>query len=208
VEVQAKQPLKDAAAVNATRFKLVEALGVFGLPLDTWTGGRTRWNRARFGVEKTHANDALCVGKLAGVKMGRLKVLRITATGRGTHCRTLWTKHGFPRAYLMRQKMVAGFATGDRIKACMPAPYKAEGTHVGRVAVRKTGAFVVQTTTGKVDNIYARFCTLVQRADGYDYAICPDDQGNGSAPLLPSIKKERLLPPLAEAQGYPQAEES
>jgi hypothetical protein len=108
------------------------------------------------------------------------------------------------RAYLMRQKMVAGFVTGDRIKACIPAPYKAEGTHIGRVAVRKTGAFVVQTTAGKVDNIYARFCTLLQRADGYDYAICSDNPGTGSVP--PPSKKEHLLPSLAEAQGYPQAE--
>jgi len=79
----------------------------------------------------------------------------------------------------MRLKMVEGFATGDRIKADMPAPYKAEGTHVGRVAVRKTGAFVVQTALGKVDNIYARFCTLVQRADGYDYARGSDELGQG-----------------------------
>ncbi len=40
VEAQAKAPLKDAAAVNATRYKLVEALSVFGLPLGTWSGGR------------------------------------------------------------------------------------------------------------------------------------------------------------------------
>ena len=35
VEAQAKRPLKDAAAVNATRFKLVEALRSFGLPIGT-----------------------------------------------------------------------------------------------------------------------------------------------------------------------------
>ncbi len=38
VEAQAKRPLKDAAAVNATWFKVVEALRVFGLPIGTWTG--------------------------------------------------------------------------------------------------------------------------------------------------------------------------
>src|SRR5439155_21372448 len=92
VEAQAKQALKDAAAVNATRFKLVEALQVFGLPIGTWTGGRTRWNRARFGVEKTHANDALCVGELAGVEVGTLETVAIQAMGRGDHCRTLWTE--------------------------------------------------------------------------------------------------------------------
>jgi hypothetical protein len=88
----------------------------------------------------------------------------------------------------MRQKMVEGFVTGDRIKACVPAPYKAEGIHIGRVAVRKTGAFVVQTTAGKVDNVYARFCTLRQRSDGYNYAILSDDRGNGSTSSLPLIQ--------------------
>src|SRR6266702_8314917 len=73
VEAGAKTPLTDSAAVNATRYKLVEALRVFGLPVGGWTGGRTRWNRARFGVEKTHALDALCVGELAGVQAGTLK---------------------------------------------------------------------------------------------------------------------------------------
>src|SRR5260370_4133546 len=39
VEAQAKTPLKDATAVNATRYALVRALGVFNLPLGTWSGG-------------------------------------------------------------------------------------------------------------------------------------------------------------------------
>ncbi len=207
VAARAKAPLRDAAAVNATRYKLVEALRRFGLPIDTWSGGRTRWNRARFGVEKTHANDALCVGNLAGVHAGKLKTLLITATGRGQHCRTLWTKKGFPRAYLMRQKMVAGFATGDRVHADVPVPYAALGTHVGRVTVRKNAFFAIQTEEKKVDSVPARFCRLIQRADGYDYTFISDVQGNESTPPLPS-KKERLLPPQAFAQGYPQAEES
>jgi hypothetical protein len=172
VEAQAKRPLTDAAAVNTTRFKLVEALRGLGLPIGTWTGGRTRWNRARFGIEKTHALDGLCVGDLAGVVPGKLTTLAITATGRGAHCRTLWTKKGFPRGYKMRQKVVMGVATGDRVKAIVPARLKTAGTHIGRVAVRTSRSFAIQTRTGKVDGINAQCCTVVQRADGYDYAIC------------------------------------
>jgi 5-methylcytosine-specific restriction endonuclease McrA len=172
VEAQAKRPLTDAAAVNTTGFKLVEALRGLGLPIGTWTGGRTRWNRARFGIEKTHALDGLCVGDLAGVVPGKLTTLAITATGRGAHCRTLWTKKGFPRGYKMRQKVVMGVATGDRVKAIVPARLKTAGTHIGRVAVRTSRSFAIQTRTGKVDGINAQCCTVVQRADGYDYAIC------------------------------------
>ncbi len=166
VEASAKQPLRDAAAVNATRFALVEALRRTGVPVGTWTGGRTRWNRARFGIEKTHANDALCVGEIAGVTLGKLKTLRIKATGRGEHCRTNWTAEGFPRGYKMRQKQVRGFKTGDVVRAEVSAPLKTAGIHLGRVAVRASGSFRV----GNVDGINARSCVLVQRADGYEYA--------------------------------------
>jgi 5-methylcytosine-specific restriction endonuclease McrA len=171
VEQQARVPLRDAAAVNATRYKLVEALRVFGLPIGTWTGGRTRWNRARFAVEKTHALDALCVGDVAGVRPGKLKTLVITATGRGEHCRTNWTKQGFPRGYKMRQKQVRGFKTGDRVRAVVPAKLKTGGIHVGRVQVRKSGSFSITTRDRDIDGIRARYFRLVQRADGYDYRI-------------------------------------
>jgi len=171
VEARAKRPLRDAAAVNATRYQLVEALRVCGLPIGTWTGGRTRWNRARFGIEKTHALDALCVGAIAGVRPGKLKRLLIKATGRGEHCRTLWTEKGFPRAYKMRQKVVAGFATGDRVKAVVPPPRKTAGTHIGRVAVRKSRSFAISTSQGLLDGINAQYCRVVQRGDGYQYAM-------------------------------------
>ena len=171
VEAQAKAPLKDAAAVNATRYKLVEALGVFGLPIRTWSGGRTCFNRARFGIEKTHALDALCVGELADVAPGKLKTLSIKAMGRGDHCRTLWTDTGFPRGYKMRQKRVAGFATGDRVQAIVPARFKPAGIHVGRVAVRSSRSFSIRTRQGKVDGINAGYCRVVQRGDGYEYVF-------------------------------------
>jgi RRXRR protein/HNH endonuclease len=171
VEARAKRPLKDAAAVNATRFKLVEALHRYGLPLGTWSGGRTRWNRARFGVEKTHALDALCVGDLAGVRPGKLKTLAITATGRGEHCRTNWTREGFPRGYKTRQKQVRGFKTGDRVRAVVPAHLKTAGIHVGRVQVRKSGSFSITTRSKDIDGISAGYFHLIQRADGYDYRV-------------------------------------
>lgn len=167
VEAQAKTPLKDAAAVNATRYALVQALGALGLPIGTWSGGRTRWNRDRFGIHKTHALDALCVGEFAGVHAGTLRTLHVTASGRGQYCRTLFTRHGFPRGYLMRQKQVHGLQTGDLVLAVVPPPYKAQGTHKGRIAVRKRGFFRING----VDSIPGRCCTVLQRGDGYEYKL-------------------------------------
>ncbi|TMD02122.1 MAG: HNH endonuclease [Chloroflexi bacterium] len=167
VGAQAKIPLKDAAAVNATRYALVLALEALSLPIGTWSGGRTRWNRDRFGLPKTHALDALCVGELAGVHARTLRTLRISASGRGQYCRTLFTRHGFPRGYLMRQKQVNGVQTGDLVLAVVPPPYQAQGTHKGRVAVRKSRFFRING----VDSIPARCCTVLQRSDGYEYAF-------------------------------------
>jgi len=140
---------------------------MIGLPLGTWSGGRTRWNRDRFGIEKTHALDALCVGNMAGVHVGKSRTLEISALGRGRYQRTNVGDSGFPHGYLMRQKRVRGFSTGDLVRAVVPAHLKTRGVHLHRVAVRATGSFRV----GKVDGINARYCCLLQRSDGYEYTL-------------------------------------
>ncbi len=168
VEVLAQQPLRDAAAVNATRFALVETLRGVGLPIGTWTGGRTRFNRARFGIEKAHSLDALCVGDVAGIRLPALRTLAIRAQGRGRYQRTNVDESGFPRGHLTRQKRIHGFSTGDLVRACVPAHLQTGGIHLGRVAVRASGSFRV----GKIDGINAKYCRVVQRGDGYSYAVC------------------------------------
>ena len=167
VQARAKQPLRDAAAVNATRSALCDELLALGLPLTTWSGGRIRWNRARFATPKTHALDALCVGALAGVRVRAQRTLVIKATGRGQYRRTNVDEHGFPTGYLMRQKQIMGIKTGDRVRAVVPDGFAAQGTHTGRIAVRANRQFRM----GKLQGIPARFCRVLQRADGYDYAV-------------------------------------
>jgi 5-methylcytosine-specific restriction endonuclease McrA len=90
VLAQAKAPLTDAAAVNATRWALWRELVATGLPVETGSGGRTKWNRSRFGLEKSHTLDALCVGRVEGVASYPASVLAVEATGRGAYQRTKW----------------------------------------------------------------------------------------------------------------------
>jgi 5-methylcytosine-specific restriction endonuclease McrA len=174
IQAQARQPLADAAAMNATRSALVERLRALGLPVTGWSGGLTRWNRERFGLPKTHALDALCVGDVAGVDPGGGRTLLIEAVGRGQYQRTNVDGAGFPRGYRMRQKRVHGFQTGDLVRAEVPAPLKTAGRHVGPVAVRVSGFFRV----GRVDGIGWRYCRQVQRADGYAYQLV--EKGGGA----------------------------
>jgi hypothetical protein len=164
-----KQPLRAAAAVNATRWALWRALVATKLPVEAATGGRTKWNRARLGMSKTHALDALCVGVLGTVRGWQYGALAITATGRGTHRRTNVDRHGFPRGYLSRAKTHFGLRTGDLVRGVVPAG-KHQGTQTGRVAVRASGLFNLSTPSGLRQGISWRHIRLIQRADGYAYA--------------------------------------
>jgi hypothetical protein len=50
-------PLHDAAAVNITRWALDHRLEATRVPVETGTGGRTKWSRTQRGLEKTHGSD-------------------------------------------------------------------------------------------------------------------------------------------------------
>jgi hypothetical protein len=83
VAAQAKRPLKDAAAVNATRWALFNRLKGMGPPVETGSGGLTKFNRTQRGLSKTHWIDAACVGHSTPEKLdtAKIKPLRITAVG-------------------------------------------------------------------------------------------------------------------------------
>src|SRR5262249_26173572 len=86
IKAQAKAPLKDAAAVNATRWALFKRLKALDLPIETGSGGLTKFNRARRGLPKAHWIDAACVVRETPEKLDVVNVqpLRIKATGHGS----------------------------------------------------------------------------------------------------------------------------
>ena len=172
VQAQAQQPLRDAAAVNSTRWALYQALQATGLPVEAGTGGRTKYNRTRQGWPKTHWQDAACVGASTPeqLRVSTPTVLQITATGRGLHSRTKLDRFGFPRLRLPRQKRFFGFQTGDMVDARVLSGIK-RGRYVGRIAVRTSGSFNITTVSGTVQGLHRRYFRLLQRADGYRYAV-------------------------------------
>ncbi|MFP5269590.1 RNA-guided endonuclease IscB [Coleofasciculus sp.] len=167
---QAKRPLADTAAVNATRWNLYENLQKTGLPVEVGTGGRTKYNRTIRGLEKTHYWDAVCVGASTPEQLitSGVKPLLIAAKGHGTRqqCRT--DKWGFPVRYCSRTKFHKGFQTGDIVKAVVTSGKKI-GTYVGRVATRATGSFNISTLDGLVQGISHKYCTHIHKKDGYSY---------------------------------------
>jgi len=166
---QSKRPLKDAAAVNSTRWSLLNRLKEMGLPVSTGSGGLTKFNRTRLNLPKTHWLDAACVGRIESLKILTRQPLLIQATGHGSRqiCRT--DKLGFPSRYVPRFKFVKGFQTGDIVKAIVTQGKKI-GTYIGRVAVRSTGSFNITSKEGIIQGISYKYCTIIHRKDGYLYA--------------------------------------
>jgi 5-methylcytosine-specific restriction endonuclease McrA len=172
VIAQAKRPLKDAAAVNATRWALANRLKATGLSVELSNGGQTKYNRSQQSIPKTHALDAVCVGEVEKVEKWNVPTMEIKCTGRGRYQRTQIDKYGLPRGYLMRHKAVKGFQTGDMVKAVVTKGKKI-GEYTGRVVVRARGSFNITNSTGTIQGIGYKNCKLISRNDGYGYTQQP-----------------------------------
>lgn len=163
---------RDMAAVNATRNALFYGLLGLGYAVSTGTGAMTKYNRNIHGIPKDHALDAVCVGAPIDQRITNyeIPVLEIKCAGRGRYQRTRLNKYGFPRGYLMRKKAVEGFETGDMVLAHVTDGSKI-GTFRGRVAVRVSGYFNIQTEKGLIQGISHRYCKILQRNSGYGFNL-------------------------------------
>ncbi len=166
VRAQAKKPLKDAAAVNTTRWVLWRRLTALGLPVETGSGGRTKFNRVRLGLPKEHWLDAACVGVSTpeALRIEGGPILQVKAMGHGRRQRCNTDQFGFPIAHAPRQKRFLGFQTGDLVRAAVPRG-KYVGTHIGRIVIRFRPDFVLHGF-----DVHPKHLNLLQRADGYEYA--------------------------------------
>jgi 5-methylcytosine-specific restriction endonuclease McrA len=170
VLAQAKASLKDAAAVNTTRWALNERLLALGLPIECGSGGLTKFNRTQRGLPKEHWIDAACVGRstLLHLKLAGVGPLLITATGHASRQKCNVNEIGFPCSKPKEAKKVKGYQTGDIVRAVVSTGTK-QGIYVGRVLVRASGSIDIRTRTGRVQGISYRFCTPIHRSDGYSY---------------------------------------
>lgn len=167
---QAKAPLKDAAAVNATRWELYRRLQQTNLPVECGSGGLTKYNRSIRQLPKTHWLDAACVGKSTPqhVTIDSITPLLIIANGHGSRQMCQMDRYGFPRTGPKQKKRVHGFQTGDMVRAVVSLGKK-NGVYVGRVAVRANGWFNITTATGTIQGISHRYCSVIHPVDGYSY---------------------------------------
>lgn len=169
----------DTAAVNSTRWALFNRLKETGLSVEVGSGGLTKFNRCTSNLPKTHWLDAACVGASTPgtLKVSRVIPLSIRAVGYGNRQMCQVDKFGFPKrgregklVKRSRQKNYFGFVTGDMVKAIVPTG-KHAGTHVGKVTVRKSGAFDLTLPHVRLQSIRWKHCRAVHRFDGYSYAM-------------------------------------
>jgi 5-methylcytosine-specific restriction endonuclease McrA len=168
VLAQAKRPLKDAAAVNSTRWALFTRLQETGLPVSTGSGGLTKFNRTRLGLAKSHWLDAACVGQVDSLEILTSQPLSIKATGHGTKQACGTNKYGFPIRHRSAESVHFGFQTGDIVRAIVTAGKKI-GSYVGRILCRASGSFDIATKIGRVAGISHKCCQPIHKKDGYSY---------------------------------------
>jgi len=164
IKNQAKQPLKDAAAVNSTRWRLFNSLKELRLIVITGSGGKTKFNRIRLGLPKTHWLDAACVGEVASLKVLTQNPLLIKARGQGGRQKCAVNKFGYPTRH-NPLKPIMGWQTGDIAKF---------NGIIGRLTTRSSGRFCLTTAAKQVININPKQIELIKavhKKDGYEYNL-------------------------------------
>ena len=165
---KAKAPLRDAAAVNSTRWALFRRLNDTGLPVTVGTGGQTKFNRKQLGWEKAHWLDAAAAGEVGDLQLATEAPLLITCKGQGGRQKGVVDKNGQPRrnkkgeAQIRPLKPIHGWRSGDIAKC--------EGV-IGRISPRTFGSFEMRSPSrSKPFSRPMRLFTPIHRNDGYDYA--------------------------------------
>jgi 5-methylcytosine-specific restriction endonuclease McrA len=166
---QAKAPLKDATAVNATRNQIVEVLSDYR-PVKTATGAQTKMNRVRWGLAKEHCLDAACVGEVETLVILSHQPLRVKATGMGGRQKCQTDKYGYPIKH-RPLRPIQGFHTGDLVVVDIPKG-KNKGRWKGRLCPYSNGRCEIYPKERKrLGTSLSYVSKVIHRKDGYKYGF-------------------------------------
>jgi 5-methylcytosine-specific restriction endonuclease McrA len=168
IKAQQKRPLKDAAAVNSTRWALFRRLEKTGLPVSVGSGGLTKFNRTRFDLPKTHWLDAACAGVMESINVLINQPLLIKAIGHGSRQMVQNDKFGFPRKGYKAKQKVVGWKTGDIVSVISGKFAGLQGKRLK--TVRFKGNFDIRLDSETVISVNRKDLKAVHRNDGYGYA--------------------------------------
>ncbi len=168
---QAKAPLRDAAAVNVTRYAAEMPSRGWAFRLPSGPGEGRSLTVAPRAIPRRPPDRC---GPRRGKRRGREACLHLRAPadqghGPGDASVVRTERYGFPRSAPGRVKRVEGFQTGDLVRLTQPRG-KYAGSHTGRLAgVRADRRFDIAAPGGKITAM-SRNYRLLQRGDGYAYA--------------------------------------
>ncbi|MFB8789279.1 MAG: RNA-guided endonuclease IscB [Potamolinea sp.] len=169
----ATKPLKDAAAVNSTRYAIVKMAKSICLSVKCWSGALTKMNRVKQGFEKTHSLDAACVGESgANVRVKTEQPLLITCKGHGSRQSKRVNASGFPA--VKNAKAVFNHVTaGDVVKFSVNKDRKKvkKGTYTARVKTPNKNGFEVLIDGARISVSSMNNVVFVHRSDGYGYGF-------------------------------------
>ena len=173
LQSQAEVSLKDVAAINSTRFVLLERLKARGLPVEVSSGGETKFNRNQQQIPKSHWLNAVCIGPNTpeNLKWDQVQPLAIKAMGHGKRQMVNVDAFGFPRGK-PKGTPVHPFRTGDVVRAAIP-----KGKYVGEYEERISSIKTSETRVGIPNKkgqgtIYLQtkyITTKIFSSDGFDY---------------------------------------
>jgi 5-methylcytosine-specific restriction endonuclease McrA len=170
---QAKVPLKDAAAVNSTRFAIVEVAKNLCNSVKCWTGGRTKFNRCQQGLEKSHSIDAACVGEsAASIKIKTKQALIVTCKGHGNRQARRVNAYGFPAVKKAKDTFTHATA-GDLVRVTLDKDRKnvLKGIYTARVKTPTTKGIEVVINGFRVTISSMKNVKFIHQADGYAYGF-------------------------------------
>lgn len=176
---QAPKPLRDAAAVNATRFAIVRMAKTLCDDVKCWTGGRTKFNRCTQGLPKSHSIDAACVGESgANIRILVDRPLIVESKGHGTRQARRCNDSGFPALNKAGEpiapKAVYQHCTaGDIVKFQLDKDRKhaKAGTYTSRVKTPTAKGFEVVVNKKRVSQKLEFLVRFIHRNDGYAYSF-------------------------------------
>lgn len=201
----AKKPLKDAAAVNTIRWKIVETLKATGVPVIYGTGGKTKYNRKQARLPKTHYYDAACVAGIPNIPQQH-SILAIHAIGYGHRqnlgdYQTIQTAPGFKRPY----KRVVKSGEFQRLDTIEITTQK--GKFVGsinsfdktpdrkpqklRIMIDRTGSKEI-SSDGRINGNINQI-RHIQKRDGYAYQIIESKPIHKQSVNTENATQERLF---------------
>jgi len=168
---EAKAPLKDAAAVNSTRYAIVRMAKQICVDVKCWSGARTKMNRISQGLEKTHSIDAACVGESgASIKMLTDQRLIVTCKGHGSRQSRRVNASGFPA--VQNAKAVFNHCkAGDIVRFNLEKDRKnlKFGTYTARIKTPTQKGFEVLINGFRIGVSKMKDVQFLHRSDGYAY---------------------------------------